>query len=83
MACADSKSTLGTDAETGTTATMTTWSDGKPAFSIECELPGDCRNRAFALCAGGRYSVLKMETAAMPDYARGVPGRSSAVVRCA
>jgi hypothetical protein len=82
VACADAKSTPGTDPETGTTASVITWSDGGRAFSIDCQLPGDCRNRAFALCSGGRYTALKMDTIAEADYMRGIPGRATMVARC-
>jgi hypothetical protein len=82
VACADAKSTPGTDPETGTTATVVTWSDGQRAFSIDCQLPGDCRNRAFALCNGGRYTVLKTDTVATAGDPRMVPDRSTTVVRC-
>jgi hypothetical protein len=79
VACADAKSRPGTDSETGTTASVISWSDAKPAFSIDCQLPGDCRNRAFALCHGGTYSVLK-DT--MAGAAQVVPDRGTMVVRC-
>jgi hypothetical protein len=72
----------GTDPETGTTASVITWSDGKPAFSIDCQLPGDCRNRAFALCSGDRYTVLKMDSMATAGDTRIVPDRTKMVVRC-
>jgi len=79
VACAaDDKSRPGTDAETGTTASVVTWSDAKPALSIDCQLPGDCRNRAFALCHGGKYSVLKDTMAGAAQ----VPDRGTMVVRC-
>ena len=81
VACAgaDTKSRPGIDDETGTTASVVTWSDGRPAFSIDCQLPGDCRNRAFALCRGGKYTVLK-DT--MAGAAQVVPDRGTMVVRC-
>jgi len=79
VACADAKSTPGTDPETGTTATSISWSDARPAFSIDCQLPGDCRNRAFALCRGGKYTVLQ-DT--MAGAAQVVPDRGTMVVRC-
>jgi hypothetical protein len=82
VACADRKSAPGTDPETGTTASVITWSDGGRAFQIDCELPGDCRNRTFALCNGGRYTTLKMDTFAQADYTRGMPGRATMVARC-
>ena len=79
VACADAKSSPGTDSETGTTASVINWSDAKPAFSIDCQLPGDCRNRAFALCRGGKYTMLK-DT--MAGAAQVVPDRGTMVVRC-
>ena len=81
VACtgADAKGRPGTDPETGTTASVISWSDAKQAFSIDCQLPGDCRNRAFALCGGGRYTVLKDTMAA---GAQAVPYRGTMVVRC-
>jgi hypothetical protein len=82
VACADAKSMPGTDSETGTTASVITWSDGKPAFSIDCQLPGDCRNRAFALCSGDRSTVLKTDSMATAGDPRIVPDRTKMVVRC-
>ena len=81
MEVTDAKSRPGADPETGTTASAVTWSDAKPAFSIDCELPGDCRNRAFALCRGNGYSVLKTDTTTSGD-ARAVTYRTTTVVRC-
>jgi len=81
MEVTDAKSRPGADPETGTTASAVTWSDGKPAFSIDCELPGDCRNRAFALCRGNGYSVLKTDTTTSGD-ARAVTYRTTTVARC-
>ena len=83
VACADdAKSRPGPDPETGTTASVVTWSDGKPAVSIDCQLPGDCRNRAFALCRGGTYAVLKTDTMGTAGDPRVVPDRTTTVVRC-
>jgi len=82
VACADAKSIPGTDAETGTTASVITWSDGRPAFSIDCQLPGDCRNRAFALCHGGAYTVLRTDTMSTTGDTRAVPDRTTTVARC-
>jgi hypothetical protein len=83
VACADdAKSRPGVDPETGTTASVIAWSDGRSAFSIDCQLPGDCRNRAFALCRGNTYTLLKIDAAATAGDPRSVPDRSTAVVRC-
>ena len=81
--CADPKSMPGTDAETGTTATMVTWSDGKPAISISCSLPGDCQNRALAMCKGSNFTTLQMDNMPTAGNARVVRGPGSVVVRCA
>ena len=40
---------------------MVTWSDGKPAISINCDAPGGCQTRAVAMCKGPNYTVLNME----------------------
>ena len=40
---------------------MVTWSDGKPAISINCDLPQSCQTRAVAMCKGPNYTVLNME----------------------
>jgi hypothetical protein len=82
VACADAKSTPGTDPETRTTATMITWSDGKPAISISCELPQSCQPRAIAMCKGSNYSVLKMDNMPTRGDATVVRGPASVVVRC-
>ncbi len=81
-ACADAKSTPGTDPDTRTTATMVTWSDGKPAISISCNAPGSCQTRALAMCKGGGYTVLKMDNMPTRGDATVVRGPGSVVVRC-
>jgi hypothetical protein len=82
VACADAKSTPGTDPETRTTATMVTWSDGKPAISINCDIPGGCQSRALSMCKGGTYAVLKMDNMPTRGDATVVRGPGSVVVRC-
>jgi hypothetical protein len=82
VACADAKSTPGTDPETRTTATMVTWSDGKPAISINCEIPGGCQSRALAMCKSSNYAVLKMDNMPTRGDASVVRGPGSVVVRC-
>jgi hypothetical protein len=82
VACADPKSTPGTDPETRSTATLITWTDGKPA-SIVCDLPGGCQTRALAMCKGGNYTVLKMDNMPTRGDLTVVRGPGSVVVRCA
>jgi hypothetical protein len=82
VACADAKSTPGTDPETRTTATMVTWSDGKPAISISCDIPGGCHSRALAMCKSSNYAVLKMDNMPTRGDATVVRGTASVVVRC-
>ena len=81
-ACADAGSTLGNDPNSRTTATMVTWSDGKPAISINCELPGGCQSRAEAMCKGANYTVLNMENMPTRGDMTMVRGPASVVVRC-
>jgi hypothetical protein len=82
-ACADASSTLGNDPASRTTATMVTWSDGKPAISISCDLPQSCQPRAVAICKGPNYTVLNMENMPTRGDMTSVRGPASVVVRCA
>ena len=81
-ACADASSTLGNDPASRTTATMVTWSDGKPAISINCDLPQSCQPRAVAICKGPNYTVLNMENMPTRGDMTMVRGPASVVVRC-
>lgn len=81
-ACADGKSTPGNDPETRTTATNVTWSDGKPAISISCDIPQSCQSRALAMCKGPNYAVLNMDNMPTRGDATTVRGPASVVVRC-
>jgi len=81
-ACSPS-ATTGADRASGSTATAITWSDGQPAYSIACSLPGGCQQRALALCNQGQYTTLKSENmpiAGSARYDRGGP--PSVVIRC-
>jgi hypothetical protein len=82
-ACANASSTLGNDPSSRTTASMVTWSDGKPAISISCEQPGGCQSRAVAMCNGPNYTVLNMENMPTRGDMTMVRGAASVVVRCA
>ena|SRR5215471_5186330 len=82
VACADPSSTPGRDEATRTTATMVTWSDGKPAISIQCDLPGSCQQRAQAMCKGGNYTVLTMDNMPTRGDLTTTRGPASTVVRC-
>lgn len=83
-ACAHPDPNVGTDERTQSTATLVTWTDGKPAYDLTCSTPGGCQRRATALCKGGSYSILKSEN--MPISA-GIEvytvGKASATIRCA
>jgi hypothetical protein len=81
-ACTAPSSSPGTDAETRTTATVITWSDGRPAISIDCEQPGSCQARAIAMCKGPNYNVLKSENMPTRGNATMVRGPASVIVRC-
>jgi len=82
VACADAKSTPGTDPDSRSTATMVTGADGKPAIPISCDIPGGCQSRALAMCKGASYSVLKMDNMPTRGDATVVRGPGSVVVRC-
>ncbi|HEV3493848.1 MAG TPA: hypothetical protein VG224_24810 [Reyranella sp.] len=82
-ACANASSTPGNDPSSGTTASMVTWSDGKPAISIKCDQPGGCQTRAVAMCKGPNYTVLNMENMPTRGDMTSVRGAASVVVRCA
>jgi hypothetical protein len=81
-ACADASSKPGNDPASRTTATVVTWSDGKPAISINCETPGGCQTRAVAMCNGPNYTVLNMENMPTRGDMTMVRGAASVVVRC-
>ena len=83
VACSDPKSVPGNDPETRTNATMITWSDGKPAIAISCELPQSCQPRAIAMCKSSNYTVLKMDNMPTRGDASVVRGQGTVVVRCA
>jgi len=83
VACSDPKSVPGNDPETRTNATIITWSDGKPAIAISCELPQSCQPRAIAMCKGSsNYTVLKMDNMPTRGDMTMVRGPGSVVVRC-
>jgi hypothetical protein len=84
-ACGDARTTPGNDPMTRTEAKTVTWSDGKQAYQINCQMPGDCQNRAIALCreSHGNYNVLSMDNMPTRGDATVVRGPASVVVRCA
>ncbi len=82
MACANASSTPGNDPSSRTTASIVTWSDGKPAVSINCDAPGGCQTRAVAMCKGPNYTVLNMENMPTRGDMTSVRGPASVVVRC-
>ena len=82
-ACANASNTPGNDPSSRTTASMVTWSDGKPAISISCDLPQSCQPRAVAICKGPNYTVLNMENMPTRGDMTMVRGAASVVVRCA
>lgn len=74
---------LGPDRGTRSNASLVTWTDGKPAYSITCDLPGGCQTRALALCNSGPLTTLKSENMPTVGDVRAVQGPPSVVVRCA
>ncbi|MDP2329541.1 MAG: hypothetical protein Q8M19_02430 [Reyranella sp.] len=83
-ACGIGKSTLGSDPATESEASTITWTDGQPALSISCQMPGGCQSRAVALCTatGGDYMVLKMHNMPTEGDMSQVRGPASVVIRC-
>jgi hypothetical protein len=61
-----------------------TWGDGKGAFSIRCDAPGGCMQRAIQVCNStmGNYQVLKSENMPTPGDVRDVRGPAAVVIRC-
>jgi hypothetical protein len=82
-ACANASSTMGNDPSSRTNASTVTWSDGKPAISINCDAPGGCQTRAVAMCKGPNYTVLSMENMPTRGDMTSVRGPASVVIRCA
>lgn len=84
-ACGNAQSTPGNDPMTRTDAKIVTWSDGKQAIQINCNMPGDCQTRANAMCreSRGNYTVLAMDNMPTRGDASVVRGPASVVVRCA
>jgi hypothetical protein len=86
-ACMQSGST--TQPATGTTEIRSsvetvTWTDGKPAYSINCDAPGGCMQRSIQMCNStmGNYQVLKSTNMPTTGDARDVRGAASVVIRC-
>ena len=80
-ACANASNTPGNDPSSRTTASMVTWSDGKPAISISCDQPGGCQTRAVAMCKGPNYTVLNMENMPTRGDMTSVRGSLTAALR--
>ena len=61
-----------------------TWSDGKPAYSINCDAPGGCMQRSMQMCntSFGNYQVLRSTNMPTTGDARDVRGPASVVIRC-
>jgi hypothetical protein len=81
-ACMTPKPGLGPDRGTRSDVSLVTWTDGKPAYTISCDLPGGCQTRALALCSNGPYTVLSSENMPTVGNARAVLGAPSVTVRC-
>ncbi len=83
-ACAVGKSALGDDPSTESQASSVTWTDGRPAISINCKTPGGCQSRAVAVCNStrGNYTVLKMENMPTRGDMSELRGPASVVIRC-
>ena len=81
-ACSPPSATLGNDPRNRTNASQVTWSDGKPAYAITCDLPGGCQTRALALCQNKSYTVLQSSHMTSIGTRLEVPEAGSVVIRC-
>lgn len=81
LSCAPS-SNLGYDMASRSEATQVTWTDGQPAVAIKCEVPGNCQERAIAVCKNAGYKVLKSENMPTSGTQREVQKPPSVVIRC-
>jgi len=82
LAACGPSATTGPDRASGSNATAITWSDGQPAYSISCTVPGGCQQRALAMCNQGKYTTLKSEHMPIAGTARYDQGPPSVVIRC-
>ena len=81
-ACATPNAAVGPDRATGSEASMITWTDGQPAYSIKCEASSGCQTRAAALCNNGPSKILASENLPTAGNARAALGQPSVVIRC-
>ena len=80
--CAAPAAKVGTDADTRSNASVVTWTDGQPAYSITCDLPGGCMQRAEATCNHRAYTTLQSENMPSIGTRRAALGPPSIVIRC-
>lgn len=82
--CGAGRSTPGEDRQTGSNASIITWTDGKEAISITCSEPGGCQTRAVAMCkaTNGVFTALSMENMPTRGDMSSVRGAASVVIRC-
>lgn len=74
-------SNTGRERASGSNVSTITWTDGQPAYSITCTVPGGCQSRALAMC-NGNYKALESENMPIPGTVRSMQGPPSVVVRC-
>jgi hypothetical protein len=66
----------------GSSVETVTWTDGKPAFSIACDAPGGCQQRALMMCRQGNYTVLRSHNMPTAGNQRETRGAAAVVIRC-
>jgi hypothetical protein len=81
-ACTAASPGLGPDARSRSDASVVTWTDGRPAYAVKCDLPGGCQERVLAICKQGPYTTLKSENMPLAGSARDLQRPPSVVVRC-
>ena len=72
---------MGYDMGSRSEATAVIWTDGQPAIAIKCEIPGNCQERAIAVCKNAGYKVLKTENMPTTGTQREVQKPPSVIVR--
>ncbi len=80
--CSAPNPIMGLDTGTQTYASLVTWSDGKPAYSIRCNAPAPCQARILAICANRSYTTLDSQNMPSIGTRREALGPPSIVARC-
>jgi hypothetical protein len=72
----------GPDRSNRTEVTTVNWTDNRPAYQVNCEMPGGCGERINAVCNQGAHQTLKSENMPGPGNIRDVQKPATVVFRC-